>query len=118
WVRVSRGQRYVGTIGREQEIRELADAVDTDEGRITVLTAERVEARAAIDALEGTRAECQARLGQLNRQTHEAAAVLAALRQDLERARQRLAVLGSDSETVRGELEAVAAIVAEAETRL
>ncbi|MEO8223621.1 MAG: chromosome segregation protein SMC [Gammaproteobacteria bacterium] len=118
WVRVNRGQRYVGMMAREQEIRELAGALLADEAQIGVLGQARRDLRGEIDALEREREQVQIRLNDANRQSLESASLVATLHQDLERARQRLQVLAHDGDTVRDELAELRGVIDEARERL
>ena len=118
WIRVNRGQRYVGMMARERELRELDTAVLQNETQIAALGQARVELRSAIDALERDRQQSQIRLNDANRQSLESASLAATLHQDLERARQRLQVLAVDGDTVRDELTELLAAIDEARARL
>ncbi len=118
WVRVNRGQRYVGMMAREREIRELDAALTGDESQIAALGKTRVDLRRKIDALERERDQIQLRLAEANRQTLDSASMVATLHQDLERARQRLEVLAHDGETVRSELAELRMVIEEARNRL
>ncbi|MDP2325881.1 MAG: chromosome segregation protein SMC [Gammaproteobacteria bacterium] len=118
WVRVNRGQRYVGMMAREREIRELDDALAGDETQIAVLGKARLDLRGKIEALERERDQIQLRLADANRQSLESASMVATLHQDLERARQRLEVLAHDGESVRVELAELRIVIDEARERL
>ena len=118
WVRVNRGQRYVGMLAREREIRELEAALIEDQARIAVLSQDRLTLRETIDALERERQLIQVRLSETNRQSLESASVAASLHQDLLRARQRLEVLTHDGESVSTELAELHAVIAEARLKL
>ena len=118
WVRVNRGQRYVGMMAREREIRELDTVLVEDEAQISVLGQARLTLRGEIDALERERQQIQLRLTDANRQSQESASLSAVLQQDLERARQRLQVLEHDGDTVRSELTELRTVIDEARERL
>ncbi len=118
WVRVNRGQRYVGMMAREREIRELDTVLVEDEAQISVMGQARLALRGEIDALERERQQIQLRLTDANRQSLESASLSATLHQDLERARQRLQVLEHDGDTVRVELTELRAVINEARERL
>ncbi|MEO8444076.1 MAG: chromosome segregation protein SMC [Gammaproteobacteria bacterium] len=118
WVRVNRGQRYVGMMAREREIRELDAALAADETQIAVLGQARLDLRGEIDALEREREQVQIRLNEANRQSLESASLVATLHQDLERARQRLQVLAHDGDSVRDELAELRTVIDEARERL
>ena len=118
WVRVNRGQRYVGMLAREREIRELEAAVIVDEAKIAAMSQGRLTLRETIDGLERERQSIQLRLTETNRQSLESASAAATLHQDLERARQRLEVLVHDGESVSSELAELHAVINEARQRL
>jgi chromosome segregation protein len=118
WVRLSRGQRHVGMMAREQEIRTLSEAVAEHEVRAELLAANRIEARQEIEALEQRRLDAQSRLTEANRQSLEATALVAGLQTDLDRARQRLETLDLDSSSVQDELISVGAAIDEVRERL
>ena len=118
WVRVNRGQRYVGMLAREREIRELEAAVIADEAKIAAMSQGRLTLRETIDGLERERQSIQLRLTETNRQSLESASAAATLHQDLERARQRLEVLVHDGESVSSELAELHAVINEARQRL
>ena len=118
WVRISRGQRHVGMMAREQEIRALSEAVAEHEVRAELLAANRIEARQQIEALEQQRLDAQSRLTEANRQSLEATALVAGLQTELDRARQRLETLDQDSSTVQDELISVGTAIDEARERL
>lgn len=118
WVRVNRGQRYVGMMDREREIRELDAALVQDESRIAVLGKSRLDLRGQIEALERERDQIQLRLADANRQSLDSASMVATLHQNLERARQRLEVLAHDGDTVRNELAELRMVIDEARERL
>ena len=118
WVRISRGQRHVGMMAREQEIRALSDAVAEHEVRAELLSGNRIEARQEIEVLEQRRLDAQSRLTEANRQSLEATAFVAGLQTELDRARQRLETLNQDSSTVQDELISVGAAIDEARERL
>ncbi len=118
WVRVNRGQRYVGMLAREREIRELDAALIEDQAKIAVLSQDRLNLREAIDALERERQQIQLRLTETNRQSLESASLAATLYQDLERARQRLDVLAHDGESVSSELAGLRTVISDARHRL
>jgi chromosome segregation protein len=118
WVRVNRGQRYVGMMAREREIRELGIALAADEAQIAALGQSRLALRSEIDALDRERQQVQLRLNDANRQSLEVASAVATLHQELERARQRLDVLAQDSDTVRNELGELRLVIDEARERL
>jgi len=118
WVRVNRGQRYVGMMAREREIRELEAALVDDEAQIAALGKTRLDLRGGIEALERERDQIQLRLADANRQSLDSASMMATLHQDLERARQRLEVLAHDGETVRSELAELRTVIGEARERL
>ena len=118
WVRINRGQRYVGMLAREREIRELEAALIEDQARIAVLSQDRLTLRETIEALERERQLFQLRLSETNRQSLESASVAATLHQDLVRARQRLEVLTHDGESVSSELAELHAAINEARHRL
>ncbi len=118
WVRINRGQRYVGMMAREREIRDLEAALVGDEAQILVLGQARSTLRAEIDALERERHQIQLRLTDANRQSLESASIAATLHQDLERARQRLQNLAQDEDVVRGELGELLTVIEEARDRL
>ncbi len=118
WVRISRGQRHVGMMAREQEIRALSDAVAEHEVRAELLSGNRIELRQEIERLERQRLEAQSRLTEANRQSLEATAFVAGLQTELDRARQRLETLQQDSSTVQDELVSVGAAIDGARERL
>ncbi|MFZ1624329.1 MAG: chromosome segregation protein SMC [Gammaproteobacteria bacterium] len=118
WVRISRGQRHVGMMAREQEIRTLSEAVAEHEVRAELLAGNRIEARQAIEALEQQRLDAQSRLTEVSRQSLEATALVAGLQTELDRARQRLETLDQDSSTVQDELVSVGVAIDEARERL
>jgi chromosome segregation protein len=118
WVRISRAQRHVGMVAREQEIRELGAALVADDVRIASLAQARQSLRSEIDALEREREQLQVRLADANRQSLESASMAATLHQELERSRQRLQVLSNDEESVRSELAELATVIDEARSRL
>lgn len=107
WVRISRGQRFTGMMAREQEIRDLGDAVVAHDEQVAALTRARADLRREIDSLEQSRTEGQGRVTGANRQNLESASLLASLTQDLERACARLSALDQDSGNVQVELDAV-----------
>jgi chromosome segregation protein len=117
WVRVSRGQRFAGMVAREQEIRELSEAVADHEARATTLSQTRTDLRREIERLEQGRLEGQARVTEANRQNLESASLLASLQQELERAVARLSTLEQDSGAVQAELDAVNLAIGEARTQ-
>jgi chromosome segregation protein len=118
WLRVNRGQRYVGMMAREREIRELETALADDESKIAALGKARVDLRRNIEALERERDQIQLRLADANRQSLDSASMVATLHQELERARQRLEVLAHDGATVRRELAELDTVIEEARKRL
>ena len=118
WVRISRGQRHVGMMAREQEIRALAEAVAEHEARAGQLADRRIEMHAEVEVLERRRLEAQAALTEANRQSLEATALVASLKSELDRARQRLEMLDHDSSSVQDELLAVGTAIDEAGERL
>jgi chromosome segregation protein len=118
WVRVNRGQRYVGMMAREREIRDLDAALVGDESQIAALGKTRLDLRGKIEALERERDQIQLRLADANRQSLDSASMVATLHQDLERARQRLEVLAHDGKTVRDELTELRMVIEEATERL
>ena len=118
WIRVNRGQRYVGMMARERELRELDAAVLENETQIAALGQARLELRSAINSLERDRQQTQIRLNDANRQSLESASLAATLHQDLDRARQRLQVLTQDGESVRDELTELRTVIDEARARL
>ncbi len=118
WVRISRGQRHVGMMAREQEIRALSEAVAEHETRADLLASNRLVMRQDIEVLEQRRLDAQSQLTESNRQSLEATAAVAGLQNDLDRARQRLETLEQDSNTVQDELLGVSAAIDEARERL
>ncbi|MEZ5566128.1 MAG: hypothetical protein R3F24_11680 [Gammaproteobacteria bacterium] len=118
WVRVNHGQRFVGMMAREQEIRDLENDLGRDEARLASLGRDRNSLRAQIDALERERQQIQLRLADANRQSLESASLAATLHQELVRARSRLDVLQQDDESVRRELEELQSVIGEARDRL
>lgn len=118
WVRISRGQRHVGMMAREQEIRALSEAVAEHQVRAELLADNRIEMRQEIEVLEQRRLDAQARLNEVNRQSLEATALVAGLQIELDRARQRLEALDQDSSTVQDELLSVGTAIDEARERL
>jgi chromosome segregation protein len=113
WLRISRGQRYAGTIARAQEIRQLVDQLAVEEHRVEALMVERTSIRARIESAEGERRHFQSRFDELNREHSSAITAVGALRQELGRIRDRLAIIGNDAGALAGELEGVAVGVAE-----
>ena len=118
WVRVNHGQRFVGMMAREQEIRDLARDLDRDEAELAAMGQARGDLRARIDAAERDRQQVQLRLADANRQSLESASLTATLQQELLRARSRLATLEQDDESVRDELEKLQEVIGEAQDRL
>jgi chromosome segregation protein len=118
WVRISRGQRHVGMMAREQEIRALSEAVAEHETRAGQLADRRIEMHAEVEVLERRRLQAQAALTEANRQSLEATALVASLKSELDRARQRLETLDHDSSSVQDELLAVGTAIDEAGERL
>lgn len=118
WVRISRGQRHVGMMAREQEIRALSEAVAEYETHAGSLADRRIEMRDEIEALERSRLDAQTAVTEANRESLEATALVASLRSELDRARQRLEALDHDSNTVQDELLSVGTTIDEAGERL
>jgi chromosome segregation protein len=113
WVRVSRGQRYVGMITREQEIRSLSAELAAAEARLAALAGERVAIRQQIAALEARRHEYQVEVGAAERRSAGASGTTQQLRAELERARARLTALADEWQGVSAELTAIEAAAAE-----
>jgi chromosome segregation protein len=118
WVRISRGQRHVGMMAREQEIRALSEAVAEHQVHAELLAGNRIEMRQEIEVLEQCRLDAQTRLTEANRQSLEATAFVAGLHTELDRTRQRLEALDLDSSTVQEELLSVGMAIDEARERL
>lgn len=118
WVRINHGQRFVGMMAREQEIRDLERDLGLDETGLASMVQARSDLRARIDASERDREQIQLRLADANRQSLESASLAATLHQELLRARSRLEALQGDDESVRTELEKLHEVIAEARDRL
>jgi chromosome segregation protein len=119
WVRVNRGQQESGgVITREQDIRELRDAIRDYEQRVVRLEKDRNRLREELHQLEADRNSASEQSNQANRVYAEAAAALNALKQDYERHKGRLSTLASDSQVIRDEMEAIEEQIREAQARL
>jgi chromosome segregation protein len=113
WVRVSRGQRYVGMITREQEIRSLSAELAAAETRLAALAGDRVAIRERIAVLEARRHEYQVEVGAAERRSAAASGTTQQVGAELERARVRLTALADEWQAVSAELDAIEAAAAE-----
>ena len=98
WLRVQRGaEAHAGVLAREQEIKQLRDAIEQREREIERLAAQLEEGRAALRALEQEREQVQAEVNRAHRE-------LADLNGQLNSRRARLEQLAIRRQRIEEEL--------------
>ena len=98
WLRVQRGaEAHAGVLAREQEIKQLCDAIEQREREIERLAAQLEEGRAALRALEQEREQVQAEVNRAHRE-------LADLNGQLNSRRARLEQLAIRRQRIEEEL--------------
>ncbi len=105
WVRVGRGQSESGgVISREQDIRNLQEAVRDYELQTTSLAETRHRIRQQLEELEQSQADTHRLANEANGHYASATTLLNSLRQDFERIKERLGALNSDGASVAEEI--------------
>jgi chromosome segregation protein len=119
WLRVSRDQDvHAGVLERENQMRELRDAVAGAEERRNALGDELLAARDQLSAQEQRRDELQGEVNRLHRLLSELTAQIGALRTKAEQTAERTRRIEAELEETAGEHERLAEAIAEAKGRL
>ncbi|PZN32990.1 MAG: chromosome segregation protein SMC, partial [Proteobacteria bacterium] len=119
WLRVSRDKDvHAGVISREQEMRELREAVAAAEQRRDELVAQAADARAQLASLEARRDALQAESNRLHRAHSDLNAQVGSLKAQSEQTASRVRKIAEESAVLERDIETAQATLAGARERL
>ncbi|HEY4366035.1 MAG TPA: chromosome segregation protein SMC [Steroidobacteraceae bacterium] len=119
WLRVSRDKDvHAGVIGREKEMRELAETVDIAQQRQDDLQSEAAEARDRLTQLETQRDSLQSDVNRLHRSHSDLKAQATALQGKAEQTAARAQKIGNETAEIEQDYERAEAAVSVARARL
>jgi chromosome segregation protein len=106
WLRVSRDKDvHAGVIGREKEMRELRESVDTAEQRRDSLQEQIAATRERVADLEGRRDSLQAEVNRLHRVHSELSSQAASLRAKVEQNAERVRKITAETTEIDADYE-------------
>jgi chromosome segregation protein len=106
WLRVSRDKDvHAGVIGREKEMRELREAVDSAEQRRDSLQDQISEARERVADLESRRDSLQAEVNRLHRSQSELSSQVGSLRAKVEQNAERVRKISAETVEIEADYE-------------
>jgi chromosome segregation protein len=119
WLRVSRDKDvHAGVIGREKEMRELRESVESAEQRRDSLLEQIAEARERVAALESRRDQLQQDVNRLHRAHSEFSSQIASLRAKVEQNAERTRKIEAETAEIGGDYERDESAVGAARARL
>jgi chromosome segregation protein len=119
WLRVSRDKDvHAGVIGREKEMRELREAVETAEQRLEALQDQISDTRTRVADLEQRRDALQADVNRLHRAQSELSAQIASLRAKAEQNAERVQKVNSETSEIAAEYARAEEAISAARARL
>jgi|HigsolmetaAR201D_1030396.scaffolds.fasta_scaffold01867_10 chromosome segregation protein len=119
WLRVSRDKDvHAGVIGREKEMRELREAVETAEQRLEALQDQITDTRTRVADLEQRRDALQADVNRLHRAQSELSAQIASLRAKAEQNAERVQKVNSETSEIAAEYARAEEAISAARARL
>jgi chromosome segregation protein len=119
WLRVSRDKDvHAGVIGREKEMRDLRESVESAEQRRDSLQDQIAEARERVAALESRRDSLQQDVNRLHRSHSELGSQVASLRAKVEQNAERARKIGAETGEIDADYERQETAIGGARTRL